>query len=81
MGSARACHVQGSLAPESIGREQPYELISRGDPVADVFPPTNEHAELRIAGGLWIRQQDATSVARFVKTDPIVVHCADQLVT
>jgi len=60
---------------------KPSSWISRGAPVADVFPPTNEHAELRLAGGFWIGKQDATSVARFVKTDPIVVHCADQLVT
>jgi rhodanese-related sulfurtransferase len=46
----------------------------------DVLSP-DEHEELRIAGsvGLWLRDLEETSVARFSKTDPLVVYCHDHL--
>jgi len=51
-----------------------------GAPIVDVLSP-DEHEELRIAGsvGLWLRDLEETSVARFSKTDPLVVYCHDHL--
>lgn len=55
-------------------------MLDAGTPVIDVLPP-REHEELRISGsiGIWIKELDAESVARFSKTDPIVVYCHDYL--
>ena len=46
----------------------------------DVLSP-DEHDEFRIAGsvGLWLRDLDETSAARFSKRDPIIVYCHDHL--
>lgn len=66
--------------PQDIKRGRVAEMLDAGTPVIDVLPPS-EHEELRIAGsiGLWIRELTAQSVARFSKTDPIVVYCHDYL--
>lgn len=66
--------------PQIIGRDQVLELLRRGVPVVDVLPP-KEHQQMRIAGslGIWLRELDSEAVARFHKTDPIVVYCHDHL--
>ncbi len=62
--------------PQNIERGRVGEMLEAGMPVIDVLPP-KEHEELRIAGsiGIWLKKLDAESVARFSKTDPIVVYC------
>lgn len=66
--------------PQDIDRGRVAEMLDAGTPVLDVLPPS-EHEKLRIAGsiGIWIRELDAESVARFSETDPIVVYCHDYL--
>lgn len=66
--------------PETIGREDVLRLASAGVPVIDVLPP-KEHEETRLAGsvGIWLRELDDDAVARFEKTEPLIVYCHDPL--
>ncbi|MDP9145692.1 MAG: rhodanese-like domain-containing protein [Actinomycetota bacterium] len=66
--------------PETIGREDVLRLARAGAPVLDVLPP-EEHEEMRLAGsvGIWLTELDGDAVARFEKTEPIIVYCHDTL--
>jgi len=66
--------------PETIDREEVLRYERSGVLIVDVLPET-EHEETRLAGsiGIWLGILDADAVARFDKSEPLIVYCHDPL--